>query len=342
MHNYKKTPKKVKCPVCCNDNAQVLWGVSSEQAAQHFVLQEKYPERFSELVSHIQSLWGRDTCEVVECDKCGFCFSNPYISGDKKFYDLAYSRSGYPLQKWEFQLTNDVLKTLTKKNLRLLEIGAGNGSFIKQIAGKTVLKENILCTEFSEYGRRQIEILDVKCISQDIKNLSNTRWKESFDIVCAFQVPEHMDGLEVLFQKLNWLIKPGGSLFVAVPNQKIIEFNELNGALLDMPPNHIGRWNKKSFEVIGKQNGFRIKDYRIEKTNFTSMAKRFIISRLMRKSQQSGSLENRIFKIRNLFLLRIMQMTGVAVNSIIAIPALAEMNSGMGSSLWVHFSKDES
>jgi hypothetical protein len=42
-----------------------------------------------------------------------------------------------------------------------------------------------------------------------------------------------MDGLDVLFEKFNWLLKPGGSIFIAVPNQNMIEFNELNGALLE-------------------------------------------------------------------------------------------------------------
>ena len=154
-----------------------------------------------------------------------------------------------------------------------------------------------------------------------------------------FQVLEHLDRLDVSFQKLNWLMKSGGSLFIAVPNTSRIEFNELNGALLDMPPNHIGRWNKKCFEVIGKQNGFHIEDYKINEYSFISMAKQFIFYRMLRKSQRSGSFENRLFKINNRYLLRIMKMIGFAVNSIMAIPALIKKNSWQGDSQWIHFIK---
>lgn len=339
MQNYQQIPKKVRCPICCTDDSHLLWCVSSRQAAQHFVLQEKHPERFLELASHIESLLGQNTCEVVQCDKCEFVYSNPYIAGDDRFYSLAYVRSGYPTWKWEFQMTYDVLSKYASSNDKLLEIGAGDGAFVRRISEKILSKQNILCTEFSEYGRRHIEKFGVRCLSEDVRNLSSATTKKSFDIICMFQVLEHMDRLDVLFHKLNSLLKKRGSLFIAVPNERRIKFNELNGALLDMPPNHIGRWNKKCFEEVGKQYGFYVKDYRVEESSFTSMAKQFVVYRFMRKSQQKGSFENKISKINNLYLLKIMQIIGVAINSITAIPALTKMNYGLGGSQWIHFIK---
>jgi 2-polyprenyl-3-methyl-5-hydroxy-6-metoxy-1,4-benzoquinol methylase len=339
MQNYQKIPKEIKCPVCFTNNAHRLWDASSKQAAQHFVLREKHPERFLELVSHIEGLWGQNTCEVVQCDKCGFCFSNPYIAGDERFYGLTHVPSGYPTWKWEFQLTYDALNDCSTSDINLLEIGAGDGAFVRRISDNILPKENILCVEFSEYGRHHIEKFGVKCLSEDVRNLSNPELEESIDVVCMFQVLEHMDKLEVLFQKLNWLMKRGGSLFIAVPNPSRIEFNELNGALLDMPPNHIGRWNKKCFEEIGSQNGFHIEDYKVEESSFTSMARQFIYYRSLQNSQQNGSFENKILKIKNRYLLRIMEMIGKVVNSITAIPALIKMNSGLGDSLWIHLIK---
>lgn len=339
MKKYQYIPKKVRCPVCLTDNARRLWDTTSKQAAQHFVLKEKFPERFSELVSHIENLWGQNTCEVVQCMNCEFSYSNPYVAGDALYYKLLYLRCGYPSWKWEFQQTYNVLIKRSAADIKLLEIGAGDGAFVKRIAKKILPKKNILCTEFSEYGRQEINKFEIKCLSEDVRNLSDAALEKSMDIICMFQVLEHMDRLEELFKKLFWLIKKDGSLFIAVPNQIRIEFNELNGALLDMPPNHIGRWNKKCFEEIGKRHGFHVEDYKVEEYSFISMAKQFIIYRLLRKSQQSGSFENKILKIKNKYLLRTMQMIGLVVNSIAAIPALAKKNSGAGDSQWVHLIK---
>lgn len=111
MKSYKHNPQKAICPICCTRDAHLLWHVSSRNwAAQHFVLQEKYPDRFADLVLHLEKLWGQSTCEVVQCNHCGFCYSYPYVAGDKRPHTLAYVRSGYPKWKWEFQMTYNVLR----------------------------------------------------------------------------------------------------------------------------------------------------------------------------------------------------------------------------------------
>jgi len=120
-----------------------LWHVNSKQAAQHFVLSEKNPERFAKLVFNIDKLWGQSTCKVMQCSQCGFCFSYPYVAGDERFYSLAYVRSGYPKWKWEFQITYDVLRMNLPSNGKLIEIGAGDGAFINKIAKEVLPKANI-------------------------------------------------------------------------------------------------------------------------------------------------------------------------------------------------------
>lgn len=342
MTKYQQIPKPAQCPVCHNGNAHILWSVNSKQAAQHYVLREKHPARFRQLASHIESLWGRETCEVVQCDGCGFCYSDPYIAGDEQFYTLAYVRtghSGYPAWRWEFQLTHEVLSQSSGADVKLLEVGAGEGAFVRKIVDRIIPPQNITCTDFSEYGRHRIENLGVRCLANDVRNLTNPELKECFDVICMFQILEHMDTLDLLFQRLNWLMKQGGSLFISTPNPGRTEFNELHGGLLDMPPNHIGRWNKACFEIIGQRHGFHIADFKLEQSGFLTMSKQFVFYRMLRRSQQSGSLENRLLQTKNRYLHRMMQIIGMAVNAIAAIPALAMMPAGQGGAQWIHLIK---
>jgi len=178
MKSYQRSQEKALCPVCCTEKADFLWHVSSKQAAQHFVLSEKNPERFAKLVLHIEKLWGQSTCKVMQCSQCGFCFSYPYVAGDERFYSLAYVRSGYPKWKWEFQITYDVLRRNLPSNGKLIEIGAGDGAFISKIAKKVLPKANTFCTEFSEYGRDQIESWGIKCVPKDIRELSGQEYEK--------------------------------------------------------------------------------------------------------------------------------------------------------------------
>lgn len=324
------------CPVCHGAMTQRVWGVNSEQAAQHFVLREQFPERHEMLASHIRVLWGQDYCEVRRCEDCGFCFSAPYIAGDATFYGLAYERSGYPTWKWEYQVTLDVLKSASGRNLRLLEVGAGDGAFIRRVIDNVLPRESIFCTEYSDYGRRKIEKMGVRCVSEDIRELAEVDVGGAFDIVCMFQVLEHMDRLGELFEKLGTLVRPGGSLFIAVPNPVRIKFNEENGALLDMPPNHIGRWNKKCFEIMGDRSGFRLKEHMVEKDGLLAGVRQFLIYRFLRKSQVNGSFENRIQSMHTGYLHRLMQFVGLVGGSFSAIPYLGKEGFGSGDSLWVH------
>jgi SAM-dependent methyltransferase len=338
MDHYKQTSKTITCPVCRGTQARVLWEVNSEQAAQHFVLREKAPERFRALVAHIEHLWGRDLCEVAECDQCGFCYSNPYRAGDKRFYDLAYERhnQSYPKWKWEFEATYAELAKTAQRSWLLLEVGAGNGAFVEKVAENLVPPQNILCTEFSDFGREKIGKLGIQCLAVDVRELAGSQYREQFDAVCMFQVLEHLDEPDAIFGHLNRLMKPGGRLFIAVPNPHRIEFNELNGALLDMPPNHIGRWNRSCFEEIGRRTGFRVEDFRVEDPGFRALAVQFIVYRFLRNSQRSGSIENRIESIRNHALHTPARALGVALNSVFALPALFRIDKKQGDSQWVH------
>ncbi len=342
MQNSARSSTKIQCPVCNRHIASHLRRVSSKEAAQHFVLYEKYPVRFLELASHIEALWEKDVCEVVQCGNCGFCFSNPYVAGDARFFKLAYGElASYPQWKWEFQETYEVIKTLYKSDFKLMDIGAGDGAFVKRLAEGILPINNITCIEFPDYGRKQILDYGIKCLNEDVRSICdvNPDLSDSFDIICMFQVLQHLDGLDILFHKLNCLLKTGGSLFVALSNPKRIAFNEEYGALLDMPPSHIGRWNIRCFEVVAEQYGFSVDTYKIQPFEFIPMAKQFINYRYLRNAQRKGSFENRIQTMQNRYIRKIMRVISFAVNTLLALPALRKVNSEMGQSQWVHLIK---
>jgi SAM-dependent methyltransferase len=307
------------------------------------VLKEKDFQRHLDLATQIETLWGQNTCEVIKCSNCDFCYSNPYIAGDEKFYTIAYERNGYPKWKWEFEETFLVLKQYkNNSNISLLEIGAGDGAFINKILQNIFSKENLFCTEFSQFGRKKIENMGVKCFDSDFRNFTSQDLHEKYDFICMFQVLEHLDNLQSTFLKLNWLMKIGGSLFISVPDNLRIEFNELNCALLDMPPNHVGRWNKKCFEIIGIQYGFKIENYKNEKFSFFSMAKQYINYRMLRKSQFNGTLENWIFSLNHNFLFKLFRIISFSLNTLFSLPKLLMMDSSHGGSQWVHLIKIDS
>lgn len=339
MKFYEKIPTLALCPICNSDSANKLWEVSSHNAAQHFVLYEAQRDRHNSLVKAIEKLWQGAKCNVLRCSICDFVYSHPYIAGDAQFYGLAYQRTGYPKWKWEYQLTYDTLQDLAH-GFTYLEIGAGNGAFVSRVVTDLTDADKAFCTEFSDYGRTTIQNLGIRCESTDIRNIAREEFRGNFEVVCLFQVLEHLDDLDALFEQLRWLTTDNANLFISVPNPDRIEYNELHGALLDMPPNHIGRFNKRTFEALSNRWGWKLVDHRVEQGSILTTARELCRYRFLRSAQRSNSLENRISCIKNARLRKISQIFAIAFHALISLPDLLMVNRNQkGSSQWVRLTK---
>jgi len=320
----------------------MLWSVTSEEAAQHFMLRERDVRRHIALSHQIRHLWGGNSCSVIRCAHCEFCYAFPFVAGDGLFYSLAYDHNSYPAWKWEFQVTYDTLRDQIRPGHRLLEIGSGDGAFLRRLSGIGIDRENIVCTEFSPHGRQIIESLGIRCIGDDIRDVRFDAFIGSFDTICLFQVLEHLDRLEVLFQKLHAMLKPDGAIFMAVPNFRRAEFNETHGALLDMPPNHIGRWKRKSFEIVAAEYGFILQTHLTEPFDLFSAWKQLTHYRFLRAAQHSNSTANRIHVIKSRRLRQIVETGSMALSALWTLPTAIGMAHVMGDSQWVHFKKANS
>ena len=244
---YESTSVEVPCPICLNNKAHLLYSINAEHAAAHIFGNSADREQRSRLTLLVKQLWQGDQCDFVRCDTCQYCFAVPFTQGDEAFYALAYhSQTSYQSWKWEYQETYDALRVMAPReklvSVTLLEIGAGNGAFVKRVSPALLRKENIVCTEYSEGGRRSLADYGIYCLSQDIRTLDLAKFQTRFDIVCMFQVLEHLDNLDALFECVNRLTRESATFFIAVPNDKRREVFDRKGIIEDVPPTHVGRF----------------------------------------------------------------------------------------------------
>jgi hypothetical protein len=156
-----------------------------------------------------------------------------------------------------------------------------------------------------------------------------------------FQVLEHMDRLEELFDQLNALSDSQSHLFVTVPNAAQIRFNETNGCLLDMPPNHIGRWNHQGFERIGKTFEWTVLEHQIEPLNKIDTLKQQIAYRYLKVSQNSSTLANKIERTSSEKVRKLLRMVCAGIYSLVRLNILFKSISdkNRGDSQWLHLVK---
>ncbi len=284
-----------RCPACAQTGPHPAVHVfTAQQAAQHFVLAQEYPQQHAELRAHITTLWGSDSCEVHECPACGLRYAWPFVAGDGRFYNLAYPYSEYPEQRWEFDQTAKSLAQHPPPRGRVLEIGSGFGYFLRQISPSIVPPSSVLAVEYNDVARSKLQQAGYTALGVDIRNAAFDGYCGQVSDVFMFQVLEHMDDLDGVVQRLNELLQPGGRIYLAVPNGQRIEFNETHGSLYDMPPNHISRWSENALKAFAARSGWAMQEFRVEPLRMRDLVRGDLVFAHMQRAQRSGSLANRI------------------------------------------------
>ena len=272
-----------RCPACLTSGGEVIRRHSSERAATEYILPQVEKERHAKLKAHLEHLWSGDHCLVRRCSSCGFAWAEPYVGGDQMFYALATPDTNYPHDRWEFRRTIAALDRLpTTSGAELLEIGGGRGQFLRQLIAKGWPPSCLSAIEFSEAGRQSIEQLGVSAQAIDVRTLPGNAL---FDAICMFHVLEHMDGLDELFASFARLLRTQGHLFLAVPEATWTERNETTGLLIDMAPEHIGRWQMSAFQAFCNRLGWQIVEHDAEPEPRLVTARQALAWRYLRRAR---------------------------------------------------------
>lgn len=307
---YELKKIKASCPLCSEKMGFLLFETNSQEVPQFMVKKERNPKKFDLIKKEIEKIWGKKDCKIVRCPSCSFTYSYPYNAGTPNYYSLIYDNLQYPtwIKVYEIVLPEIIKLSQRNKNLRYLEIGAGNGNFVKKVS-KYIKKENILCLEYSRTSLKKINHLGIKCVN---KNIVNLKTNNKFSIVCLFQVIHQLDNINKFFRKLKEITEKEAHVFISTSTNELVTFNETKLNFMALPPTYTGRWNKKAFEFISKKHGFKIVEYIKEYPSFTSFLKDMAFGIYTVKSKKSGSIPNKIYSIKNKFFRRLFSVLLIA------------------------------
>ena len=194
---------------------------------------------------------GIENVDLYECDVTGYKFFAPFnVAGDGKFYEALQKYEWYYMPwKWEHQQTASLLKP----GMNVLEVGCAEGAFLSKI--KIDFKVNCVGLELNESACESAKSKGLEVNLETIQAYSENHIEE-FDIVCSFQVLEHIDDVYSFIEAMTKTLKKGGKLIIGVPNDDSF-YGKLE-SVLNMPPHHMGLWNEKSLSSL--TNIFNLKD----------------------------------------------------------------------------------
>ena len=215
-------------------------------------LERSIPSAF--LVEEYQKSYGIDVSSYFEglpfisihqCEDTGFRFYSPSnIDGDSFFYEQLQQFPWYYMSwKWE----HEVVKNSLSPQDKVLEIGSAQGAFVER------LKDEGFQATGLELNTKAVAIAKekgLKVYGDTIQQHALTN-EEAYDVVCSFQVMEHIADTKTVIDASITALKKGGKLIISVPNNHSFIRHSPN-SILNMPPHHMCLWDEVSLTNLQK------------------------------------------------------------------------------------------
>lgn len=145
----------------------------------------------------------------------------------------------------------DLINGLQPEKGNLLDIGAGTGDFL------AVAKQNGWKITGIEPNEKAKNI----AINKGISFVENSELleKESFDTVTMWHVLEHVPNLELQIKELKRLLKPNGTILIAVPNFNSYDAKHYGSywAAYDVP-RHLWHFSKTAIKLLFEKQGLHL------------------------------------------------------------------------------------
>lgn len=239
---------KLLCPLCHSRNLTEIEKINISDLA--FL----YEKMLGESISH-EFLNYKEIIFYL-CKDCGLKFFYPLITGSENFYNSLTKRLDwyYSWNKNDYDFAHKYIN----ESDRVLDIGSGRGEFAKHISSRYYTG-----LELSHDAKLLAEKNGINIVIDSIENHAKKN-HENYDIICLFQVLEHIADVHSFLKSVIECLKPGGNMIVSVPNETSFLSFTLNN-ILNLPPHHVTRWPDESLFAIKNLFNLNILEFRHER-----------------------------------------------------------------------------
>lgn len=182
-----------------------------------------------------------DIFQIVQCRQCGHRYLNPRpVTAElpriypPHYYAYNYDQAIHPLalrakdwldrgkvQGWigdRHRQPHPNRRTSPEKALRVLDVGCGNGRYLKRLHHLGLAKHNLFGVEMNEAAIHQLNDEGFQGYYGRLETVAPELPENSFDVIVLLQVLEHVANPAQIVQILAQLLRPGGRLILETPN----------------------------------------------------------------------------------------------------------------------------
>lgn len=221
--------------------------------SKNVLLKETY------LIEDLKSIWyfidiseelKIDKLHLYQCSNCQLNFFDTRLAGGDKFYselsnmDWYYNHDG----KTEYDFVQKYIKNADK----VLDVGAGIGILSTKINAQvdyTGLELSSKAVELAINAGINVRQEDLKIHAQNNK--------EEYDVVCLFQVLEHLTELDNFLKSIHLTLKSKGYFVIAVPNNDGF-ISQSSNYTFNLPPHHTILWKEYTLRYLAQKYNFEV------------------------------------------------------------------------------------
>ena len=225
---------KLKCLLCKSTNIAVLERIRTSDIVRCY-------NRFFHC-SIQNELKGYKELQYCRCNDCDLRFYLPAITGSETFYEsLQVNGWYYQDDKPEYQSAS----TRITQTDKVLEVGCGKGAFARYVP-----TYNYTGLEFSGKAVHAAAAQGLHVVQESAESHAIAH-ANHYDVVCSFQMLEHVSGVHSIIEAFVTALKPCGLLVICVPSIETF-IGMANNAVLNMPPHHVTHWTDEALRNISR------------------------------------------------------------------------------------------
>jgi SAM-dependent methyltransferase len=176
----------------------------------------------------------------------GLYFFDPLLEGDHTFYTQFYA--GLRRRRFFDDSTVREEFLIAAKHIRVgarvLDVGCGYGAF------KTCAPE----ADYTGLDPHFAAEASIEGVLNETLKEHLVRQRASYDVVCCFQVMEHVRDPKALFGDMVQAAKPGGLIVVGVPHVPSA-LTRIPNFLINAPPHHLTWWTRPALAELARSAG---------------------------------------------------------------------------------------
>ncbi len=197
------------------------------------------------------------TQRLVRCHRCEFVYENPrckeeiirdaYTSSPNDSFD-----DQHHFRVRNFQKTFErIRRRLPKGRLSILDVGTAGGAFLEAMSG---LGHQTLGIEANHFLAEKTRGRGLDVIQGTIEEVALP--EASFDVICFWDVLEHLARPKEVLKRVQPLLKVGGSLLISFPNHGTWQARVAGKHFLWIPSGHLHHFNARHLTQLLQDVGY--------------------------------------------------------------------------------------